>query len=1167
MEGGEEKPSVATSIFAAFNHHPQEQPQVTASDSQSGASSGAEWLQNRSFTTDLSVINEAVAKYSHPGGEEQQEDEEDGGKELNASKRPPQYEMVPSSPSDAGGSSDEEDRKKRKKRKKRRKGEVPGGSRPFYDYGTILSSSSRKSGVQKWASSSTSNQKEYYFDSRGDPDNMAFGSIYRMDVARYKLYNSRKISEANYLLKNKNVGSLDGDGDIDGVDRKLKSGGRYWSAKYSAIEYHKNLKRVRILAPDKPARSPISDYIPLGDEASGSGMPLSSIIVEESWEDEVLRKTKEFNRMTRERPQDESVWLAFAEFQDKVASRQPQKGARLQTLEKKISILEKATELNPDNEDLLVTLMNAYQSRDSSDVLIKRWEKILAANSGSVMLWREFLRVVQSEFSRFKVSEMRKAYANAIQALAGACIKQHRQAYPSGNANHNDPGYVQLELGLVDAFLGLCRLEWQAGYQELATALFQAEIEYSLFCPLIPSEQSKQRLFEHFWSSDGARIGEDGALGWSTWLEKEEEQRQRLINEEASNIVEEEGWTGWYDPSSKTKEIEMPEHITEGDLVPEKFDDELEANGIEPKDDVETLLKALGIDATAEADISVKDTKTWTKWSAAEIARDFDQWMPIRAKSDQVSHEDATADADDDEQLLSVILYEDVSAYLFSLNSEEARMSLIAQFIDFYQGKLAQWTSTNSSSWVEKILSLETLNYPLLEDFRKVHDLLTAKLTEQTSTSLEHLLNNSDNSTMRISMMKFLRNAILLCLKAFPQNYILEEAVLVAEEISNTRMNSTNSSLTPCRVLAKSLLKNNRQDVLLCGVYARREAFFGNIDHSRKVFDMALSSIEGLPLEARPCASLLYFWYAEVELENNAFENSESLFRALHILSCLGSGTRYTPFKGQPSSVQILKARQGFKDQLKILNSTWTRGMVDDHSAALICSAALFEELTSGWGSALEILEHSFAMVLPERRRNSRQLEFLFNYYVKILCKNHMELKFSKVWGAIIKGLQIYPFNSTLHNALVEISHLHTSPNKLRWTFDDYCQKNPSVITWLYAVSFEIGTGGSQHRIRGLFERALETDKMRRAVILWRCYLEYERSVACNALSAKRVFFRAIHACPWSKKLWLDGFMKLGSILSVKELSDLQEVMRDKELNLRTDIYEILLQDDDRGTE
>lgn len=50
-----------------------------------------------------------------------------------------------------------------------------------------------------------------------------------------------------------------------------------------------------------------------------------------------------------------------------------------------------------------------------------------------------------------------------------------------------------------------------------------------------------------------------------------------------------------------------------------------------------------------------------------------------------------------------------------------------------------------------------------------------------------------------------------------------------------------------------------------------------------------------------------------------------------------------------------------------------------------------------------------------------------------------------------------------------------------------------------------------------------------------------------------------------SKKLWLDGFLKLHSVLTVKELSDLQEVMREKELNLRTDIYEILLQDEMDG--
>ena len=96
-----------------------------------------------------------------------------------------------------------------------------------------------------------------------------------------------------------------------------------------------------------------------------------------------------------------------------------------------------------------------------------------------------------------------------------------------------------------------------------------------------------------------------------------------------------------------------------------------------------------------------------------------------------------------------------------------------------------------------------------------MHDILTEKQSIPMSMPLECLLSSSDDISMRSSMMKFVRNASLLCLSALPQNYVLEEAVLVAEELSNTRMNSLVSPVTPCRALAKSLLKNNRQVCLL----------------------------------------------------------------------------------------------------------------------------------------------------------------------------------------------------------------------------------------------------------------------------------------------------------------------------------------------------------------
>ncbi|RDY01351.1 Protein NRDE2-like protein, partial [Mucuna pruriens] len=1103
-------------------------------------SSTPQWLCNSSFTTDISVINDAVASQLNRQTAQsppQNDDEDDNrGQEKPLG---PSYEILESFESDGERKKDTRRKKKRKKRNRDSSAERGG----FDGFG------SRKSRVRAWADSEANVAKDYYIDSHGDRDNLAFGCIYRMDIARYKPYNPSKLSGLHVrglYWWNRSGSLLERDGDVDTLDAKMKSAGRYWSGKYMALERHKSFKRIRLVAPKLSPVTMEDEFIPLSESDAGAShgavdsnsVSKTSASLEESWEDEMLNKTREFNKLTREQPHDEKVWLAFAEFQDKVAGMQRQKGARLQTLEKKISILEKAVELNPDNEELLLCLLKAYQMRDSSDVLIARWEKILAQHSGSYKLWREFLYIVQRNFSRFKVSEVRKMYVHAIEALSASCSKHSRQVLQAADSSLPDPVFIQLELGLVDIFLSLCRFEWQAGYRELATALFQAEIEFSLFCPpLLLTEQSKHRLFDHFWNSDGARVGEEGALGWSTWLEKDEETRQQVMNEELSRENEGGGWTGWSEPWSKDNEgLVNVENEANNDLVMGDLQYE-EEDEVEPEVDTENLLKMIGIDINSGDDGEVNDASIWIKWSEEESSRDCDQWMPVRRKSDTTSPVSEAHKTDEDEQLLRVVLYEDVNEYLFSLSTTEARLSLLSQFIDFYGGKMSQLFCSNSPTWEGNILSLENLPDSMLEKLKCIHEVLTKTQNSPTGFSFEFL---SGSLSRNADIMKFIRNAVLLCLTVFPRNYMLEEAVLISEELYATKMNSSNCMVTPCRALAKSLLKSDRQDVLLCGVYARREATYGNIDYARKVFDMALLSVEGLPVELQSSAPLLYFWYAEVELANNSADDRESSGRAIHILSCLGSGTKYNPFKSQASSVLLLRAHQGFKEKLRTVWSSWVRGIINDQSLALICSAALFEELTTGWDAGIEVLNQAFSMMLKRHERQSSLM---------------------KVWESILHGLQIYPFSPELLKDVVEVGHYYTTSNKLRRILDDCCYKKPSVVLWLFALSYEMFRGGSHHRIRGLFEKALGNDRLCNSVVLWRCYIMFEMEIAHDPSAARRVFFRAIHACPWSKRLWLDGFLKLKSVLTAKELSDLQEVMRDKELNLRTDIYEILLQE------
>jgi hypothetical protein len=77
------------------------------------------------------------------------------------------------------------------------------------------------------------------------------------------------------------------------------------------------------------------------------------------------------------------------------------------------------------------------------------------------------------------------------------------------------------------------------------------------------------------------------------------------------------------------------------------------------------------------------------------------------------------------------------------------------------------------------------------------------------------------------------------------------------------------------------------------------------------------------------------------------------------------------------------------------------------------------------------------------------------------------------------------------------------------------CNRDPSVITLLFALSFEWSKAGSDNRAHSLFERALADDKLQKSVLLCRCYLAYEAEIAFNSSAARRLFFRAIHAYPW----------------------------------------------------
>lgn len=64
----------------------------------------------------------------------------------------------------------------------------------------------------------------------------------------------------------------------------------------------------------------------------------------------------------------------------------------------------------------------------------------------------------------------------------------------------------------------------------------------------------------------------------------------------------------------------------------------------------------------------------------------------------------------------------------------------------------------------------------------------------------------------------------------------------------------------------------------------------------------------------------------------------------------------------------------------------------------------------------------------------------------------------------------------------------------------------------------------------------------------------------------RRAFLKCVQGCPWSKTLWMDGFDDvLRESEDGHEISEFLNIMKDKGICMRTNVYELLLEhiDDD----
>ncbi|XP_073205517.1 nuclear exosome regulator NRDE2 isoform X6 [Lepidochelys kempii] len=392
-------------------------------------------------------------------------------------------------------------------------------------------------------------------DKKPDPANWEYKSLYRGDIARYKrkgdsclgidlkkqciTWESSMVEKKQspkrperYFTKN-SVKLLT----TDGIPVYSKSQTSFGSSTFIPVSQ---------LDSDAPTTTtcvnPLGIYDPLTTLwLQGKGPPEHETLKQQASQETsgnvnsiLMAKVEEYNRMVRENPRDVHTWMEFVSFQDEIlrgpspyAIKEGEQEIRRKSfkliLEKKLAILERAIESNPNDVDLKLAKLKLCTEFWEPSTLIKEWQKLVFLHPNNPLLWQKYLLFCQSQFSTFSVSKVHSLYGKCLSTLA---------AVQDGSMVSHPilPGTEEAMLGV---FLQQCHFLRQAGHSEKAVSLFQALVDFTFFKPDSVKDlptRGQVEFFEPFWDSGEPRFGEKGAKGWKSWMHQQEKGGWIIIN-------------------------------------------------------------------------------------------------------------------------------------------------------------------------------------------------------------------------------------------------------------------------------------------------------------------------------------------------------------------------------------------------------------------------------------------------------------------------------------------------------------------------------------------------------------------------------------------------------------------------------------------------------------
>eukprot|EP00731_Ephydatia_muelleri_P035635 Em0144g5a len=900
-------------------------------------------------------------------------------------------------------------------------------------------------------------------DRKPDPNNSRYDTLYSGHIAKYnRRFGTHCLGLAQYqsILWTDNRSKTH-------LARGKNSDSRY---------FDKALHLEPVSSVLLPSKQPSSDPSPVLEDATGC-IPIDvatqtadtkPAVTTLSPEEYISQQTATYNRSLVENPHDVNLWLQFIRFQDEalVWGKLPvfaQEGSRAEMkkrnqhalLERKIAIFERALENNPTSVPLLIGHMELCVEVWEEDKLLKRWKDLVFKHPNSPELWLAYIQFCQSHFSSFTVTAMSALYSKCISmlhAIQEGTLKSHR---PHPHTPHS----------LLSIFYLYCSFMQQVGHSERGVACFQALIEFNLCTPPELSQEGtshKDRLefFETFWDSGVPRFGEAGAPGWNNWMQSTRGAGKPLCT---LGLVESATYAKATSPAAKEEE-----------------------EGVDPELD---LIKGLPLE------------KAWLK---IEDYREREQALPWRP-----SHGSADEDCTDPEHM---VLFDDISPFLFRLSDPILRMHLVASFLHFLGAPVPCLAMTDHAhghasmclQWPWEVyhdpwrVTVDTLTYchPSCSSYwqlgvgggyRLMGEGRLASLAERRYVTSEHkspalqeFISNTFNQSL--SVVTSMQDQTILV-----QLWVEFELLLVSEVVGSDLAGGSGLSkeakqkVKVIQRLIKRILKldAHRNNFHLWNCCAALEHALGNIEEAVKLYISVLSQMapdltnSGMVTLLVGCVERLLGLHTRPESLHAPSKAAVS--KALHVLVSAVEGRVQLDPLGQPvSPSRLLRARNAYSQALSrgletsgldatrlacVCDVAMCYAMLECIGQSIKAAGAVFDTITTTLTTKLnEVDGEGFTVCSGEAARlQALRTKMCRSHVALVMCygRDH-PICLADLRVTLERGLEVCPTDAQLLRYFVESEQQSFISGRLRRFFDQQAPKRKTPLLWLYAIDAEL---------------------------------------------------------------------------------------------------------------